>query len=214
MRPTREIPAGLPKNFMKRVRRRSDTGCWEWTLSLNNHGYGIVSVGDGKQRYAHRVAYVAANGPIPKGLELDHLCRNPKCVNPDHLEAVTHFENHQRGKRATATHCKHGHPFDEDNTYWRGSHRKCRACMRESDRRRRPMRNKWLKELPPGHIPKRMRWRWRPHTRNTWHPFTEGQTVTQGVGWVEIDGRRFDLLTHDVEVEWSTETADLSEVLR
>lgn len=102
--------------------------CWIWTGTINNRGYGCTSL-KGKAIYAHRVSYEFYVGPIPDGLELDHLCRNPPCINPDHLEAVTHAENMRRGKAAQATHCVHGHLFDAENTYIppRGG-RQCRIC--------------------------------------------------------------------------------------
>lgn len=93
------------------------SGCWEWTGAVDLNGYGVV-YGNGRMRKAHRVLYEKANGTVPHGLELDHLCRNRKCVNPDHLEPVTHRENILRGvgtaaSRARQTHCKHGHEFGE-----------------------------------------------------------------------------------------------------
>ena len=119
-------------------------GCWEWTASLNDSGYGQVAW-QGKPLRAHRVVYEWLVGPIPEGMTLDHLCRNRKCVRPDHLEPVTRGENVRRGiaaektrERAQAlTHCKRGHEFTEENTaiirltngYLA---RRCKACRRKS----------------------------------------------------------------------------------
>lgn len=74
----------------------AETGCWEWQRAKDPSGYGRMR-SDGSTRLAHRVFYERANGPIPEGLPLDHLCRNPSCVNPDHLEPVTPAVNIQRG---------------------------------------------------------------------------------------------------------------------
>lgn len=73
------------------------TGCWHWALAkCNQDKYGYCSTGDGRSNLAHIIYYVDAKGPVPEGLELDHLCRNTDCVNPDHLEAVTRKENNRR----------------------------------------------------------------------------------------------------------------------
>lgn len=125
-----------------------DTGCWIWTASINMHGYGQISVkcSDGKfrPRRAHRVSYQMLMGPIPDGLQLDHLCRNRACINPAHLEPVTNRENTIRGDGPSInsrrlrgrTHCKNNHPFDESNTYIDPlGKRVCRACSREKVRR-------------------------------------------------------------------------------
>lgn len=106
------------------------TACWLWQGYINDKGYGLF----GKGVRAHRIAYEHINGPIEKPLILDHLCRVRHCVNPSHLEAVTHQTNILRGlgltaREAVATHCPKGHPYDEVNTYrtprgWRD----CRAC--------------------------------------------------------------------------------------
>lgn len=116
--------------------------CWEWTASKTPGGYGRIFA-DGRKVYAHRAVYEAVVGPIPEGFQIDHLCRNRGCVNPDHLEPVTRRENLLRGVgfvavNAAKTHCPKGHPYDEENTYQTPTGRRvCRTCMRETDRRRR-----------------------------------------------------------------------------
>lgn len=124
-----------------------DTGCWNWQKSRNELGYGRIGIGsrtDGTRGvgHAHRVSYETFVGPIPEGLHIDHLCRNPSCVNPEHLEPVTVWVNViERGQGPVArqsrqTHCKRGHPFDEENTYHNRGKRYCRACVRNANRER------------------------------------------------------------------------------
>ena len=109
-----------------------NTGCWLWMRGADSRGYGVINR-RGLETYAHRVAYTFLVGPIPQGLELDHLCRTPICVNPSHLEPVTHLENMRRGSIATRTHCKRGHPLFGDNlALYPGktpSKRCCRTCQ-------------------------------------------------------------------------------------
>jgi hypothetical protein len=128
-------------NFWRRV-DKLPSGCWEWTGRLSIGGYGMYRLKRWNLNYAHRVAWVlVANNVIPEGLQLDHLCRNRKCVNPSHLELVTNYENIMRGENFTAkqkaqTHCIHGHLFDANNTYINPvtGERHCRACARAYQR--------------------------------------------------------------------------------
>jgi hypothetical protein len=129
--------------FWQRVDASGD--CWVWLGGLNDGGYGRFYL-DRKCHPAHRFAWTVLVGPIADGLVIDHLCRNRVCVNPDHLEPVTHRENILRGvcpaaKFAAATKCVNGHDFDAKNTYrfpGRGN-RDCREC------RRQRARAKWAK---------------------------------------------------------------------
>lgn len=109
--------------------------CWLWTAQIDADGYGHFRW-DGKRGAAHRFAYEYFIGPIPNGLQLDHLCRTRACVNPAHLEPVTCRENLLRGAtfqsaNALKTHCQQGHPFDDENTYITANgSRACKACRR------------------------------------------------------------------------------------
>lgn len=115
--------------------RPDDSACRVWVGSKYGNGYGKISVGgrSGVTALAHRLAYELEVGPVPAGLDLDHLCRVRSCVNPGRLEPVTRRENLLRGHTLPAAHavldsCKHGHRLDEENAYlWRGA-RYCRAC--------------------------------------------------------------------------------------
>lgn len=121
-------------------------GCWLWIAATDTHGYGVI-----RSNYilmkAHRAVYEFYVGPIPSGLDLDHLCRNRSCVRPDHMEPVTRQTNIRRGAgnggtewdgnhyNNSKTHCLSGHPFSEENTrLWR-THRICRTCARLRARR-------------------------------------------------------------------------------
>ena len=81
------------------------TGCWNWHGAVTPHGYGRIGLnGKGKAPVpAHRAYYMRERGPIPVGMSLDHLCRNPRCVNPAHLEVVTQRENVRRGRNTKLT---------------------------------------------------------------------------------------------------------------
>lgn len=107
------IKRGEPNRFLRghgqrptgpRYRVDPATGCWEWLWCKDRNGYGRGSrVVGGPTMLAHRMVYEDAHGPIPEGLSLDHLCRNPSCVNPDHLDAVSHAVNCRRGNATKLT---------------------------------------------------------------------------------------------------------------
>lgn len=140
--PLPRINLTLEERFWPKVVRRS-SGCWVWAGSRNKGGYGHLGLPPNGQRQgmAHRVAYELLVGPIPDGLELDHLCRYTSCVNPAHLQPVTHKINIERATWACAkahrakTHCPQGHPYSGDNLAMYGGKRCCRTCMRASNRR-------------------------------------------------------------------------------
>lgn len=125
--------------FWNKVDRSGD--CWEWQAFRDKDGYGVWGWREEDRRWknvrAHRFAYEEVVGEIPEGLQIDHLCRNPSCVNPDHLEPVTARENTLRGVGITArhakqTHCHQGHEFTDDNTYINPSgSRVCKQCRRK-----------------------------------------------------------------------------------
>lgn len=109
----------------------SETGCWDCRIGTSD-GYGRFRF-NGRMTMAHRVAYEAYCGPIPDGFQIDHLCRNRRCINPAHLEVVTQQENIRRGiaRCAKITHCPDGHPYSDDNTYRdKNGKRHCRQCNR------------------------------------------------------------------------------------
>lgn len=118
--------------FVDRVEITDD--CWLWTGARSTSGYPTFNPAPAKKVYAHRWLYGQTVGSIPKGLQLDHLCFTPTCVNPDHLEAVTPAENKRRMRAGNAAHCPYGHPYSASNTYIRPDTktRMCKACKRRN----------------------------------------------------------------------------------
>lgn len=121
---------------------RKGTGCWEWTGTLDGYGYGVITV-EGQRTKAHRFMYQQTIGPIPAGLVIDHLCCNTACVNPAHMEPVTHLENTRRGssrhgERQTACRAK-GHDWSNPNNIRtrKNGNRYCAECDRAASRARR-----------------------------------------------------------------------------
>lgn len=126
--------------FWSKVDKSGD--CWEWTAATSG-GYGRFGM-DGRSWRAHRVAYILILGEFPEGLELDHLCRNKRCVNPAHLEPVTHHVNVLRGecpsaRRARRTLCIRGHALGPVRAYPSGAKRQCDICEAERRSRRRAL---------------------------------------------------------------------------
>lgn len=128
--------------FASKFDIESDSGCWLWTSSKNHKGYGYMTV-DTVSWAAHRLSYLHHTGPIPDGLEIDHLCRVRNCVNPNHLEAVTHRVNIQRTREYSGADCSHGHPRTPENvmTYVKSSGKvvhECIPCHKAKAKRKRP----------------------------------------------------------------------------
>lgn len=133
--------------------------CWIWTAAKTK-GYGVCWNGE-RTMPAHRFAYEYLVGPIPSGLVIDHLCRNRACVNPDHMDVVTHRVNIRRGQAGVLTgakqrakrECPSGHEYDTANTYINSKgERSCRRCGRDRSRRwraktRQPLRRRGDDEL-------------------------------------------------------------------
>lgn len=121
--------------FWKKVEKTAT--CWFWRGALKKNGYGNVWY-NGSWTQAHRLAFILSKGQIPDGFDVDHVkavCSSRSCVNPDHLEAVSHKENMRRTRRS---HCCRGHEQSGSNLYESPSgHRLCRPCQRERDRSRR-----------------------------------------------------------------------------
>lgn len=144
--------------FMAKVVVDPDTGCWEWTASRRSGGYGQFGAVYGESPvFAHRWSYEnVGGGELIPGMQIDHLCRNPPCVNPKHLEQVTPLENFARSgnKGAVAVRtgvCHRGHSMDDALTKADGISRYCRSCANEDRRNRyakqvgRPVR-KWTRQ--------------------------------------------------------------------
>lgn len=153
----------IEERFWDKVQKTPD--CWVWTAATN-YGYGVFGQKKPfkKTHKAHRFSFELANGPIPEGLVLDHLCRNRACVRPDHLEPVTLGENLLRGEtgpgiNARKTHCTFGHEFSPENTFLRAGKRYCKMCTRARDRIRKPKKttpsqaeiNRAKTHCPSGH---------------------------------------------------------------
>src|SRR6185295_6669322 len=141
----RQVRGPLIKRFNRFVMPVTEGGCFLWVGFVNPDGYGQIQV-NGAPRGAHRIAFELANGPIPNGMQIDHLCRVRCCVNPNHLEIVTAKTNTLRGRsiqsfNAVKTKCSKGHMLDGQNLYIRSNgSRTCKTCCRDAARRYRARR--------------------------------------------------------------------------
>jgi hypothetical protein len=130
----------IEKRFEDKYVPEPNTGCWLWTGTTAGYGYGSLRISPARMWPAHRVSYLLHKGHMQEGLVIDHLCRNRGCVNPEHLELVTHAVNILRGVGAGAnferrTHCGRGHLLSEDNVAKNlaDKRRRCLICRRAAD---------------------------------------------------------------------------------
>ena len=140
----------IAEKFESKYTPEPNSGCWLWIGAISpsasgKHPYGVFQV-EQKLKMAHRVSYEMTKGPIPNGLQLDHLCRVTLCVNPAHLDPVTPKENIRRGRTSDSarktqlskTHCPQGHAYAAENLYLKpNGGRECRQCVRDSGARYR-----------------------------------------------------------------------------
>jgi hypothetical protein len=133
-----KISKKIIDRFLDKIKKTRT--CWLWTGYVDNGGYGNITI-DKKTKLVHRVSYELFKEQIPKGLQIDHLCRVRNCINPDHLEAVTPKENALRGfgppaQNARKKTCKKGHKFTHLKTVKKRKYRACRICARNWDRKK------------------------------------------------------------------------------
>lgn len=148
-----DLPVNMQTKITVELCSYADLGfCWAWTGAFNSRGYGCFAI-NGKSQLSHRVAYSLLVGAIEPGLEVDHLCRNKRCCNPAHLEAVTRLVNQRRTESASKTHCVHGHPLAGDNLKLvqkrDGLRRVCRVCIIDTSRRNLDRQNRGLRQVSP-----------------------------------------------------------------
>ncbi len=117
----------------QKIERIPFSGCWIWTGCADRNGYGVVGY-NRNHCLTHRLYFTLYRGEVPQGKEINHLCRVRSCVNPDHLEAVTHTENMRYSPKTHIAFCKRGHRRSGDNITIRGGMRHCKECDRMRSR--------------------------------------------------------------------------------
>lgn len=123
--------------FLRERCIETDAECWEWQGAASK-GYGCVGSNQTGHFKVHAVMYVLFNGPLSEGTEINHLCRNKLCCNPEHLEMASHLRNMQyyEEAREVPTHCKYGHAYAEVGYYEVGDRgRVCKQCKKETSNR-------------------------------------------------------------------------------
>ena len=156
----RQTPEQAITRFWSMVDRRGEDECWPWKGALwTGYGFFMSMALLGGKTTAHRVAYMLTHGSIPKGLEIDHKCRNRACQNPKHLEPVTMAVNVLRGEGVTArfarsTHCPRGHERTPGNTIMKvslgRSYRRCKVCEQAAWRAKAKKRKQLSQHQPKG----------------------------------------------------------------
>ena len=118
-------------NFEKKYIPEPNSGCWLWMAALKRDGYAKFT----SHSTGHKMAFLHWNGVVPEGKEIDHICGVKCCVNPQHLQAITHKENVAKSGswdfNRRKTHCPKGHPYSGENLYISGTNRQCNICRRE-----------------------------------------------------------------------------------
>ena len=138
------------ERFWKMVDKRDPNECWPWKGYTDTRGYAGFAVRSERKNLTsgkpHRFSWELANAKeIPDDMEIDHTCKNPSCVNPKHLEVVTHAE-HMKREQARRTHCQKGHLYEKVGFKMFRERRYCLLCLKRKQRRQIPYKKRWVEE--------------------------------------------------------------------